>query len=88
VKYATSPDTLPPGEHFVILVFRTLNIPYDKDDYTTEKVVDYIVYTDKVEWEKEIERRSFSIHNMYDQWVPVVVRRPVVQVSVKVNVDG
>ena len=88
MKYATSPDALPPGEHFVILVFRVIYISYDTPNDTAVQATDCLVYPDKVEWETEIKRRLTSRQQEYDHWVPLIVKRPAISTTVKVDISG
>ncbi len=88
MKYATKPGDLPPGEHYVILVFRTISTSYDRMDDSTVQVTDCCVFDTKEEWLAEIERKSSPRAMRYEQWVPLIVRRPTVNVSVKVDING
>lgn len=91
MKYATSPDALPPGEHFVILVFRIVYCDTTcqwADSHTTFQSTDCLVYPDKVEWETEIKRRLTSQQQEYDHWVPLIVKRPAISTTVKVDISG
>jgi hypothetical protein len=96
-KYVHSAADLPPGIHYVILVFSSIWIPGDERSRTnpghgypehTQSTLDCIAFPTKEEWLKEIENRTKSDNLSYNtsKWVPLVVQRPEIKSTVTVEI--
>ena len=62
-KYCHSQSDIPKEDHFAILTTHTIHIPGDERSRThpghgypasTESLIRYVSYTDRLEWEKDI----------------------------------
>lgn len=72
---------VPRQGHYVIIEFGTKHVPGDERSRTnpghgypahTESVIDYIVFPNPIEWEREITRRS-STKSCPNNWVAAFV---------------
>ena len=93
-KYVSSPNDLPPGEHYVILTFGSITIPGDERSRThpghgypesTQNTTEVQVYETKEGWEAEIQRLTTDRYS-YKSWVPLIVRRPTLKTTVSVDI--
>lgn len=93
-RYVSSPEHLPPGEHYVILTFGTITIPGDERSRThpghgypesTETTISCTVYETEEVWKAEIQRLSMEKYS-YKSWVPLIVRRPTLKTTVSVDI--
>lgn len=93
-KFVSSPNDLPPGEHFVILTFGTITIPGDERSRThpghgypesTESTISCAVYESEGDWKAEIQEFSTNKHQPTN-WVPLIVRRPTLKTTVTVDI--
>jgi len=75
VKYCHYAKDIPEGDHFAIVVNRSITIPGDERSRTnpghgypesTEHFFEYIAYTDRVEWEEEIRKRMTATYGNKD----------------------
>jgi hypothetical protein len=96
-KRISDPTGIPEGEHYAIIEFSRITIPGDERSRThpghgypesTEDVQNYIVFTDRKEWEAEIEKRTAEqrLYSSSRQFVPIIAKRPKVETSVKVSI--
>lgn len=87
---------LPNGIHWVILTNAEFNGQYNKPNDTHLQYLNYIVFTDKGEFETELKKRTeehYQSSNRYQVAAPVgigpvTVLRPKVEVSVKVDLGA
>lgn len=93
-KTVGSERDLPPGKHYVIMTFGTIYIPGDERSRThpghgypasTETTINCTTYSTKEEWQEEIQRKTANKWQTND-WIPLIVERPQVKVSVKVDI--
>lgn len=98
MKYCYSTSDVPKVKHYVILEFNSIFIPGDERSRTnpghgypehTETTANYIVYTDKAEWEKEVVKRTERNQTAYSKtdFVALVVSPANIKVQVNVTVD-
>ena len=93
-KSVSSPNDLPPGEHFAIITFGTITIPGDERSRThpghgypesTQSTIECDVYETKENWEAEIIRLSAERYS-YKSWVPLIIRRVGIKTAVTMDI--
>lgn len=82
-----TPDDLQPGEHFIIVEFKTRHID---DGYGGHaEVLPHILrFPDRKTWEAEVQRRTTTTHTGYGEaprWVPMAAMVPAVKATVTVG---
>ena len=93
VKNCTSPKDVPTSQHYVILTLSSVTIPGDERSRTNPGhgypehsigYTNYNVYTDKKEWEKEVERLTLS----KSQFVALLATPAVVEVETRISIKA
>ena len=95
--YVHQYSDFPEGDHYAIIEFGTIYIPGDERSRTnpghgypasTEKIVRYVVFETKEEWEKEItDRMSPGKFKVTEDFVPIVVKRGKITTTVSVETE-
>ena len=92
--YAYRKEDIPEGEHYAMLTFSSIWIPGDERSRTapghgypehSEPKVNYIVFPNREEWEKEITARSLRQSN--DPFVPLHVKPAKVKLTATVSLE-
>lgn len=70
-------EDVPAGEHYVIMSFREI-----ETHSSTLHAPIYMVFANKQDWEDEIKRRVNGATRDKDQWVPLICKKPQIEVKV------
>ena len=93
-KWCHSQDHVPKGKHYAIVIFSSYTVPGDERSRQcpghgypehSEDKAEYIAFTDRAEWEAEVQRMSLATYK--DNFVALVVDRANVTTEIKVKVD-
>lgn len=93
-KWVHGTGDLPDGEHFAILYFSSVYVPGDERSRTNpghgyperyESVVEYVAFTDRAEWEAEVQREMTSQYGRKD-FKAIYVRPASISTKVEVKV--
>ena len=94
-QYVSEKSHLPPGDHYVIMQFSSIYVPGDERSRTnpghgypgrSEPIVQYISFTDKDEWEKEIRGLVEATYGK-KEFVALYVKRATISTEVKVGIE-
>ena len=94
-KHVSVKSDMPTGDHYAIMEFSSINIPGDERSRTnpghgypayTDHFIRYIAFTDKAEWEREVQERTNSKYGSND-FVATFVKQAKVSTTVSVAVD-
>lgn len=94
-KWVSRKSDMPTGDHYAIMEFDSITIPGDERSRTnpghgypesTEHFVRYIAFTDKTEWEQEIQNRTNAKYGRND-FVAAFVKQATISTTVNVAVN-